>query len=162
MQWQSSSVQLSQSEKWTKILNSRFLQCSIRFRPTKQVHYILQKILHRPVVPGCAGCAMAHPNFGRSVNPISTRGDRLCSPNYYWHTWTYRPSDGPVTYLLDCQWRCKGKDNITQVPPPPDWGECGRKICFPLYQTIWVSGVVITLDLQTFCLSCIPPPWICP
>ena len=28
----------------------------------------------RPVVPGCAGCAMAHPDFGRSVNPISTRG----------------------------------------------------------------------------------------
>ena len=37
----------------------------------------------RPVVSGCAGCAMAHPDFGRSVNPISTRGDRLCPPNYY-------------------------------------------------------------------------------
>ena len=33
---------------------------------------------NRPVVPGCAGCAMVHPDFGRSVNPISTRGDRLC------------------------------------------------------------------------------------
>ena len=40
----------------------------------------------RPVVPGCAGCARAHPNFGRSVNPISTRGHRLCPPNYYGHT----------------------------------------------------------------------------
>ena len=49
----------------------------------------------RPVVPGCAGCAMAHPDFGRSVNPISTRGDRLCPPNYYWHTRIFRPSDGP-------------------------------------------------------------------
>ena len=29
---------------------------------------------YRAVVPGCAGCAMAHPDFGRSVNPISTRG----------------------------------------------------------------------------------------
>ena len=28
----------------------------------------------RPVVPGCARCAMAQPDFGRSVNPISTRG----------------------------------------------------------------------------------------
>jgi hypothetical protein len=27
----------------------------------------------RPVVPGCAGCAMAHPDFDRSVNPTSTR-----------------------------------------------------------------------------------------
>ena len=51
--------------------------------------------LLRPVVPGCAGCAMAHPDFGRSVNPISTRGDRLCPPNYYWHTRIFRPSDGP-------------------------------------------------------------------
>ena len=28
----------------------------------------------RPVVPGCAGCAMAHPDFGRSLNSISSRG----------------------------------------------------------------------------------------
>jgi len=49
----------------------------------------------RAVVPGCAGCAMAHPDFGRSVNPISTRGDRLCPPNYYWHTRIFRPSDSP-------------------------------------------------------------------
>ena len=28
----------------------------------------------RGVVRGCAGCAIAHPDFGRSVNPISTRG----------------------------------------------------------------------------------------
>ena len=50
----------------------------------------------RAVVPGCAGCAMAHPDFGRS--DISTRGDRLCPPNYYWHTQIFRPSDGPEGY----------------------------------------------------------------
>ena len=49
----------------------------------------------RPVVPGCAGCAMAHPDFGGSIDPISTRGDSLCPPNYYWHTQIFRPSDGP-------------------------------------------------------------------
>ena len=54
----------------------------------------------RAVVPECAGCAMAHPDFGRSVNPISTRGDRLCQPNYYWHTQIFRPSDGPVDVFL--------------------------------------------------------------
>ena len=35
---------------------------------------VVLKLMHteyRPVVPGCA---MAHPDFGRSVNPISTRG----------------------------------------------------------------------------------------
>ena len=37
-----------------------------------------------------------HPDFGRSVNPISTRGDRLCPPNYYWHIRIFRPSDGPA------------------------------------------------------------------
>ena len=41
-----------------------------------------QPLQFRPVVPGCAGCAIAHPDFGRSVNPISTRWDRLCPPNY--------------------------------------------------------------------------------
>ena len=54
------------------------------------------KLCSRPVVPGCAGCAIAHPDFGRSVNPISTRGDRLCPPNYYWHILIFRPSDGPL------------------------------------------------------------------
>ena len=29
------------------------------------------------------------------LNPISTRGDKLCPPNYYWHTQILRPSDGP-------------------------------------------------------------------
>ena len=51
---------------------------------------------YRGVVPGGAGGAMAPPDFGRSVNPISTRGDRLCPPNYYWHPRIFRPSDGPV------------------------------------------------------------------
>ena len=36
----------------------------------------------RPVVPGGAGGAMAPPHFGRSVNPFSTKGGRLCPPNY--------------------------------------------------------------------------------
>ena len=64
-----------------------------------KAHYIyldsqlLASIISRPVVPGCA---MAHPIFHRSVNPISTRGDRLCPPNYYWHTRIFRPSEGPV------------------------------------------------------------------
>ena len=31
-------------------------------------------VIGRGVVPGVAGCAMAHPDFGRSVNPILTRG----------------------------------------------------------------------------------------
>ena len=35
----------------------------------------------RPVVPGGAGGAMASPYFGRSLNPISTRGGSLCPPN---------------------------------------------------------------------------------
>ena len=39
---------------------------------------------------------MTPPDFGRSVNPISTRGDRLCPPNYYWHPRIFRPSYGPV------------------------------------------------------------------
>ena len=33
------------------------------------------------VVPEGAGDAMAPPDFGRTVNPISTKGGRLCTPN---------------------------------------------------------------------------------
>ena len=58
-------------------------------------------VFYRPVVPGCARCAMAHPDFGRSVNPISTRGDRLYPPNYYWHIQIVRPSDRPATSLSE-------------------------------------------------------------
>ena len=35
----------------------------------------------RPVVPGGVGGTMAPPDLGKSVNPISTKGDRLCPPN---------------------------------------------------------------------------------
>ena len=35
----------------------------------------------RSVVPGDAGGAIAPPDFGRSVNPISTMRGRLCPPN---------------------------------------------------------------------------------
>ena len=35
----------------------------------------------RGVVPGDARGAMALPDFGRSVNPISIKGGRLCLPN---------------------------------------------------------------------------------
>ena len=76
------------------------LLCEIRFS-LKSLSYEqpLFSFYYRPVVPGCAGCAMAHPDFGRSVNPISTRGDRLCPPNYYWHTQIFRPSDGPAVLI---------------------------------------------------------------
>ena len=47
---------------------------------------------HRPVIPAGAGGAMAPPDFGRSVNPISTRRGRLCPLHYYWHPGIFRPS----------------------------------------------------------------------
>ena len=59
------------------------------------VSLYIKLAISRPVVPGCAGCAMAHPDFGRSVNPISPKSDRLRPPNQYWHTRIFRPSDGP-------------------------------------------------------------------
>ena len=51
----------------------------------------------RAVSRGAGGAwgTMTPPDFARSVNTISTRGDRLCPPNYYWHTQIFRPSDGP-------------------------------------------------------------------
>ena len=42
--------------------------------------HFLNRVL-RGVFPMGAGGAMAPPDFGRSVNPISTTGGRLCPPN---------------------------------------------------------------------------------
>ena len=62
--------------------------------------YYFQLLIHNtgPLSLGVPGVPwpMEHPDVGRSVNLISTRGDRLCPPNYYWHTRLFRPSDGPV------------------------------------------------------------------
>ena len=79
------------------------------------------RAIHRPVVPGCAGCAMAHPNFGRSVNPISTRADRLCPPNYYWHTRIFRPSDGPaLSYVVPVKSKVKISQNFVAFSGPSE------------------------------------------
>ena len=48
--------------------------------------------------PWVCGCAMANPDFGRSVNPISTRGDRLCPPN---STGTPKFSDLPTALSMN-------------------------------------------------------------
>ena len=40
--------------------------------------------------------ASAPPMFGRTVNPISTRGGRLCPPQYYQPPGNLIPCDGPV------------------------------------------------------------------
>ena len=61
---------------------------------------MLNPIMYKGLVPGDSGGAMAPPDFGRSVNPISTREDRLCPPNYYWHPRIFRPSDGPVSIVF--------------------------------------------------------------
>jgi hypothetical protein len=38
---------------------------------------------------------------GRPVNPISIRGDTLCSPHYYVPSRIFRPCDGPGRTLYD-------------------------------------------------------------
>ena len=44
--------------------------------------------------------ALAPPVFGRTVNPISTRGSRLCPPQYYEPPRIFRPCDGPARQQL--------------------------------------------------------------
>ena len=51
----------------------------------------------RAVANGGAGEASAPQVFDRSVNPISTMGDRLCPPQYYQPPRIFRPCDGPVS-----------------------------------------------------------------
>ena len=48
------------------------------------------------VVPGSHRGAMASSDFGRSVNPISTRGQIMPTNNYYSLPKIFRPSDIPA------------------------------------------------------------------
>ena len=48
----------------------------------------------RPVASG------GPPDFGRSVNPISTRGGHIIPTQYYVPPQIFRPCDGPVTYTF--------------------------------------------------------------
>ena len=55
----------------------------IHRRPFDEIPSIVSMLHGRTVVPGGARGAMAPPDFGRSVDPISTRRGRLCPPHYY-------------------------------------------------------------------------------
>ena len=81
-------VSLKHTEEKTEvsILSSGFscsmCNCNYLKEDSLKRHILWCRKSHRPVVPGDAGGAMEPPNFGISVNPISTKGGRLCPPNY--------------------------------------------------------------------------------
>ena len=67
---------------------------------------------YRGVVPGGTGGAMAPPDFGRSVNPISTKGGKSCPPN---NTGTPGFSDLPTALYYIFKWNLSfpgGKEDI--------------------------------------------------
>ena len=53
----------------------------IKQKWTPNVFHLSASLDYRAVIPGGAGGTMAPTDFGRSVNPILTRGDRLCLLN---------------------------------------------------------------------------------
>ena len=118
--WQSQKTEFAwllkkiRIRKYCKVPNSRMF-CLVA---PPRIYRLFTKgkfnayLLFRAVVPGCAGCATAHPDFGRPVNPISTRGDRLCPPNYFWPTRIFRPSDGPESLVP----QIKLQSNSCQYP----------------------------------------------
>ena len=57
--------------------------------------------LYRGVVPGGAAGAIAPPDCGRSVNPISTRRGRLCTP---YNTGTPAFSDLPTALICNSRY----------------------------------------------------------
>ena len=97
-------------------------------------------VLSRPVVPGCAGCAMAHPDICRSVNPISTKGTDYA---HLITTGTPGFSDLPTALLsvishlhsLDSNQCCRFKSlsyyrHLTTSPSfgrPDSWGVAFRR-----------------------------------
>ena len=76
----------------------------IYFSKSRKFMFLLREIVndssssyYRGVVPRGAGGAMAPPDFGRSVNPISTKEDKLCPPN---NTGTLGFSDLPTALII--------------------------------------------------------------
>ena len=51
--------------------------------------------IQRGVVPGGAGGAMTPQILANQLSLSQPGGDRLCPPNYYWHSQIFRPSDSP-------------------------------------------------------------------
>ena len=77
-----------------KITKLSQLLCAVHWLVCRKMGLFKAAIVHyRPVVPGGA---MAPPDFGRSVNPISTKGGRLCPPN---NTGTTGFSDLPMALI---------------------------------------------------------------
>ena len=71
----------------------------------------------RGVVPWCARCTMACPDFGRSVNPISTRGGRLCSPNNTGTPWfSDLPTALPMCFMYSKKVPSNGALNLFTTP----------------------------------------------
>ena len=62
---------------------------------------LLEALLY--LVSGGAGGALATPEFRRSVNPISTRGGRLCLLHYYLPTELYVASYVPESYSISVE-----------------------------------------------------------
>ena len=58
-------------------------------------HFSDQTTDDRPAVPEGTGGAMAPPDFGRYVNPISTRGADYAHQSQ-WRPQIFRPSYGPA------------------------------------------------------------------
>ena len=87
------------------------------------------------------------PDFGRSVNPISTRETdlRLCPPNYYWHPWIFSPSDGPALEPAEAcqpsQEKAGGNGKITSLHANhANWRfMIAFVVIFPLFLITWPS-----------------------
>ena len=82
--------------------------------PTIQIKigeiYPSSYFLNKKPLPG-PWCAMAPPDFGRSVNPYLNQGGQIIPTKKYWHPRVFRPSDGPGSYVfLTSRFRFSGSD----------------------------------------------------
>ena len=90
--WKSFLDTILQSRSLCNLCSTATAHCTLRRRDILLSTGVLSL--------GVPGGAMAHPDFGRSVNPISTRGDKLCPPNYYWHPRIFRSSNGSGLWIF--------------------------------------------------------------
>ena len=80
-----------------------------------ELGYDVSPTRYRPVASGGAGGARALPLFGRSVNPISSRGGTFSPPSITCPPQIFRPCDGPEIHStkFSCSVKKEIKRNIT-------------------------------------------------
>ena len=110
------------------INNNLYVDTYDTFQLILTVQFLPSRPPSRPA--GVGGAAMPPPpDFGRSVNPISSRGADYAHHITTWHTRIFRPSYGPASY--EVQWEGETLDRQVSWLNLTGWSQVKHVNVFP-------------------------------